>query len=676
MKSKLRNLLLAAMALTLFAGCSNIALNDAAVEGSDAGDKCMLTISYSDLEGILSESSASANGNARTIDPGKYTEGTNTTFKIKGISVRNTVHNEEEIEFEGSENERKATIALEYDEWKLTLSVYEGTKEILRGVTTVDLRKSNSEKLKFLLSTKDVTTPGSLSLNFKKIESPDVKSYFVGLYNVNTDKLEVTLGDGNISTLTYNNEYLTDPNDENSKVSVFTITNASNAEINPGDYVLKFIGYNDVKPAANAADNRGVLVNWSDIITIAPGRTTTGYIEITGIKQRPSTPINFTASLVDTYKLDKDFELANVDGKKDTSDSYTVELKWDRGELKNEDGFVLRLYESNGTEADLDAILEKDPIAIFDNSKGITGSVPFADSRNNPYYVEGTLGVATTSCKIKLPTGHLYEMTLTAKNAVGESIVSDTQDAQRRSDGADVNTEGNERKGFAAAKRVNLQKITYAVLGGTRTITTTTGSGADAQSSTVTSKENIVDYRIFDTSYALRSFTTDADTLVYNGHPFSGWTQKANSGSAVTGLTDYKDIIVYASYNTDFNFDYEIKDEYKTLTVTAQVSDVTSENIATADTKIVDGKLTIKVTEDNVWAKFVTFTITNLTSAQCEKIILFVNGTMVGAQDNTNTYAFSLNNFRLPETYNITVVGVQDGKNYSFSMPLTVDFTY
>ena len=140
MKSKLRNLLLAAMALTLFAGCSNIALNDAAVEGSDAGDKCVLTISYSDLEGILSESSASANGNARTIDPGKYTEGTNTTFKIKGISARNTVHNEEEIEFEGSENERKATIALEYDDWKLTLSVYEGTKEILRGVTTVDLR--------------------------------------------------------------------------------------------------------------------------------------------------------------------------------------------------------------------------------------------------------------------------------------------------------------------------------------------------------------------------------------------------------------------------------------------------------------------------------------------------------------------------------------------------------
>ena len=671
MKSKLRNLLLAAMALTLFAGCSNIALNDAAVEGSDAGDKCVLTISYSDLEGILSESSASTNGNARTIDPGVYTPGDGTTFKIKGVSSRNNVYTKDPVTFD--EN-GEATIDLEYDEWYLTLSAWEGTNEILRGVTTVDLKKAVPSALTFQLSTKGITTPGALTLNFKKITSTDVKSYFVGLYNVNTDKLELTLGDGNISTLTYTDDYeLAD----HSKVSVFTISNASDVEIKPGDYVLKFIGYNDVKPAANAADNRGVLVNWSDIITIAPGRTTTGYIEITGIKQRPSTPINFTASLVDTYKLDKDFELANVDGKKDTSDSYTVELKWDRGELKNEDGFVLRLYESNGTEADLDAILEKDPIAIFDNSKGITGSVPFADSRNNPYYVEGTLGVATTSCKLKLPTGHLYEMTLTAKNAVGESIVSDTQDAQRRSDGADVNTAENERKGFAAATRVNLQKITYAVLGGTRTITTTTGSGADAQTSTAISKENIVDYRIFDTSYTLRTFTTAADTLVYNGHPFSGWTLKANTNEVVTALADYKDTIVYAAYNKDFNFDYEIKDEYKTLTVTAQVKDAT-EASATKITSDTNGKktLTIKVTEDNVWAKFVTFTITNLTSDDCEKIILFVNGTMVGAQDNTNTYDFSLNNFRLPETYNITVVGVQDGKNYSFSMPLTVDFTY
>ena len=670
MKSKLRNLLLAAMALVLFAGCSNLALNDAAVEGSDAGDKCVLTISYSDLEGILSESSASANGSARTIDPGVYTPGDGTTFKIKGVSSRNNVYTKDPVTFD--EN-GEATIDLEYDEWYLTLSAWEGTNEILRGVTTVDLKKAVPSALTFQLSTKGITTPGALTLNFKKITSTDVKSYFVGLYNVNTDKLELTLGDGNISTLTYTDDYeLAD----HSKVSVFTISNASDVEIKPGDYVLKFIGYNGEKPTSGT-DSRGVLVNWSDIITIAPGRTTTGYIEITGIKQRPSTPINFTASLVDTYKLDKDFELANVEGKKDTSDSYTVELKWDRGELKNEDGFVLRLYESNGTEADLDAILAKTPIAIFDNSKGIDGSVAFADTEKNPYYVEGTLGVATTSCKIKLPTGHLYEMTLTAKNAVGESIDIVTHGAQRRSNGTDVTTEGKERKGFAAAKRVNLQKITYAVLGGTRTITTTTGSGADAQTSSVTSKENIVDYRIYNTEYTLRTFTTAADTLVYNGHPFSGWTLKANTNEAVTALADYKDTIVYAAYNKDFNFDYEIKDEYKTLTVTAQVKDAT-EASATKITSDTNGKktLTIKVTEDNVWAKFVTFTITNLTSDDCEKIILFVNGTMVGAQDNTNTYDFSLNNFRLPETYNITVVGVQDGKNYSFSMPLTVDFTY
>ena len=50
MKSKLRNLLLAAMAITLFASCSNIALDDASVQSSESSDKCVLTISYDDLE--------------------------------------------------------------------------------------------------------------------------------------------------------------------------------------------------------------------------------------------------------------------------------------------------------------------------------------------------------------------------------------------------------------------------------------------------------------------------------------------------------------------------------------------------------------------------------------------------------------------------------------------------
>ena len=65
MKSKFKSLLLAALAVMLFAGCSNIALNNASAEGSDSSDKCVLTISVKDFEKLAPQ--ASVNSSARSL---------------------------------------------------------------------------------------------------------------------------------------------------------------------------------------------------------------------------------------------------------------------------------------------------------------------------------------------------------------------------------------------------------------------------------------------------------------------------------------------------------------------------------------------------------------------------------------------------------------------------------
>ena len=630
MKSKLRNLLLAAMAITLFASCSNIALDDASVQSSESSDKCVLTISYDDLEGMLSENTV--NKNVRTIDPGKYTKGANTTFKIEGTSSRNTSLTLQTISFDA---DKKATIPLEYDVWNLMLHAYDKDAdndevEVLRGyVSGIDLRKQYTGPISFMLSTKNVPTHGNLDLKVKKIEKEIVKSYKAGLYDVNTGAEKYALADEDIENLTY-----TDHTIDGATPTTVQVFSISKDDIEPGDYVFKFTAYNAVKPNAGADDTRGELTTWSDIITIAPGRTTTDLVEITGIMEPPAVPLAFTVA------LDGDPNAATATSKEDY---YTVVLNWTRATSANEDNFVLRIYESNGTEED-------DPDLTAEGAKTALQKMTLVKTfdkdfyGDDDYWVEGTLGMATSSCKLRLPTGHLYEMTLTAKNNAGESPVK--------------NREATDDFAITGYKHVNLQKRTYVLLG---------GAIGD-------STENIVDYKIYGKdSAALRDYTSETNKPTWKNHPWTGWSKLPYGSEAISTVSDYKDIVVYAQYNKNIDVTYDIADEYKTLVVTTSLTEGTG---GTAD--LTDGTLEITVTDNKVWTKDIVFSIstTSLAAADCEKIVLFVNGTMVGARDNVNNYSYSLNNFRIPETYNITVVGVKDGRNYSCSMPLTVSFNY
>lgn len=690
MKSKLRNLLLAAMALTLFAGCGNLALNDATFEGSDAGDKCVLTISYSDLEGLLTETPT--NRSARTIDPKKYTEGTNTSFKIEGTSARNQTLPLTQIFTSATDNK----VSLDYDVWYLTLHAYENDQEVLRGVTTVDLNKAVSEIL-FKLSTKGVTTEGGLSLKVTGI-TPAVKSYTAGLYDINTDECKYLLGNADVEENDRTNGITFSQTVEATPVTAFA----------PGSYIFKFIPYNAVKPAAGADDTREDLTPYSDVITIAPGRTTTAEVTINPMVA-PTKPSDFTVSLVKTSKDDND-------------DYYTVRLNWVDNST-NEENFVLRIYEADGTEeddpdstpeADRQTALQKilvtsKCVATFDKTEDLNNKVYKFMSDNNPYFVSGTLGMSTKECELKLPTGHLYEFTLTAKNRVDESAVCPREASSNTSD----------LTGYAVNTRINLQKITYHLMGGTRI----TG---DYGETPVESKDDIVEYQIYGaedyeddlleikgTTAAAGSEGTPAtpnDKLIWNNHPFIGWTLTPGgelispAKKSKAAPNKFKDFVVYASYNKNVNLKYDIKDEYKTLDVTLSID--VDEN-SNADNTVLDldnNTLKIytqkkdsnnKIISSGVLADVLKFTINGLkskdsdgnfvkdsdnkvivTPTECDKIIILINGTVVAARDNAKVYEnYTLNNFLGSGVYNISVIA-QIGDYYYSNEPLalTVDF--
>ena len=648
MKSKLRNLLLAAMALTLFAGCSNIALNDASYEGSDAGDKCVLTISYDDLEGFIPSSVENvAPGSARTIDPGKLTVDTTIKFSIEGKTNRGTKLAQTEITFTddtdagGVNHGKKASVSLSYDEWYLTLKAYTGEignesyKELLRGVTSVNLKKAPPAKLTFNLSTKDVDTKGSLKLTFNGLTDV-VKSYTAGLYNPNTDKLEYDLlaeGDkGNLAA---------------DKTSVTLEKN----EIKPGSYIVKFVPYNDT---FEHKDSREDLTPWSDVITIAPGRETNAAVTIS-VMTKPEAPTGFSVSLVEASENDKD-------------DYYTVRLNW-TDNSDNEENFVLRIYKATGNEDDVEQILvEEKKVVEFNKINTFVGS---------DYYVSKTLGMSTETCDVKLRTGQLYEMTLAASNRAGES------EAVKR----DASVDGSGTKGFAITTStittddegheittttpvtVNRQKITYNLVGGTRT----QGTGDTAVKST----EDVVEYRTYGTAYSLWEPNSTDDTLIYNNHSWSGWVEKSNTNETAS-ISDYKDKTVYAKYDTNLLVGYEIVNEYMTL----QIEPSTTTNGVTVSTTT----LTLDTREnDNLYAGNIKFTVSatakhrtgvdennnptyeNVTiePAECQKIIVYVDGKKVGERVGEHDYDVSLNWFNSVKTYNVSVIGVFNGREYS-----------
>ena len=213
------------------------------------------------------------------------------------------------------------------------------------------------------------------------------------------------------------------------------------------------------------------------------------------------------------------------------------------------------------------------------------------------------------------------------------------------------------------------------------TVTTANAADPSGDPTVTTSTYDIVDYRIFDNTYTPWEPNSTDDKLSYKNHPWSAWVEKANTATAAS-WSGFQDKIVYASYNQNLIVDYSIVNEYMTLQVTPGVStSLTGASISgnvltldsTANADIFDGDITFTISDtakrktgaldangDPVYED-VTIDAANT----CQKISLYINGVKVGERVGEHSYTCSLNSFNAVGTYNISVVGQFNGKEYS-----------
>ena len=313
MKRLLKCFSLAAAVLVLFAGCNQLGVSDATVDGLGASNSvkdgyCALAIS---ADGLTVSSAKYA---SRTINPATLEETGNTIiakYVIKGNSSTGANLGADGIELGSTDapssgtNYTKGTgasavnypeykVEIPYGSWELTLEAYdENDKLLLKGKSFVELKTAKSS-IHFTLKTDGVSTAGHLNLAGTFTDTDNVVAkYSAGLYDIVTGKLlegtEKTLtaiGTGTNPKFTYApvTTVSADPSDPDSSDTSVAM------DIAPGRYSFQIRFFNsDTTPKQ--------VGYWEDIVVIAPGRTTTNTTIDCGniINRLPYHPENLSA---------------------------------------------------------------------------------------------------------------------------------------------------------------------------------------------------------------------------------------------------------------------------------------------------------------------------------------------------------------------------------------------
>ncbi len=501
--------------LTIFMfSCQDV--TNAKVVGDSYGNKVIVNLTAQtedQLTGALSDFSS----NSRSILPDVFSAG-DLDFTLCGFSGRgNTVgvngsgvadpEAEVEIEFNDTyETKSAAKVELAFDRWQLTLKAYKNGDLVLQGSTFIDLTNGGAE-IPFILSSRGVTTTGGSNLHFRVIDSQGkLASVKAGFYDKETGN-EITGKTLTINALTTNGDYKS--------------FGASIDGLTPGTYMYKIYFYSgDTQPKQ--------LGFWSDLIVIDAGNTTVetnttnsvitengqAYIDLGNILNKaPAAPSDLNAYLVDGST---------------TNDSYKVHITWEDNS-NNEEYFVLTVkeYTNPTTEGDV----------YFTNSDQATANFAAWNGR-----VSGSLLSGNEEVVITLPTGRLFDITLLARNAIGDSTV-----ATRVADG---NTIANETLYEVDNNaRINRVVITHHLNGGTLTESGNPYTGGDSYYT----KETYAGVNI-----PVLAIDGSTKVLTKNSHPFVKWVDTASDHyTAEITETDWHNIDCYAFYNQDYYLTYE-----------------------------------------------------------------------------------------------------------------------
>ena len=587
--------------LVLFAAsCSNGLLSTAYNSQTNDNGKCLVSFSITNFP------------NARTILPTDPEESMIAKYKISGTSGRG-----EAYDAELSPSDEKVMV-LSYALWDLTLEAYDSADNlILKGRTIQDLSNGASASITFTLSEKGVDTKGDVTLggNYTDL-TPSVVDYTIsGLYDIHTGEL--------VTGTTENQE---------TAAGTFSYS-TTGLKLAPGEYIFKvqLMGKGEDGEIGGGDDVQyGV---WSDVVKVAPGRTTTKAdiaIPASVLGSLPAKPEDLMAYLVDDSE--------------NNDETYKVNLKW-TDISNNETHFLIKVYEYSDKDTKIDDVVAE-------------------------YKVLSSI----TETEIDLKLGKLYDVTIEAVNRLGSSGAVDRVTAATAAEAGETAYE------FASADanyRINRFKITYDLDGGSYDDGTTQKQGI------------LVEYKTFGaTPVTLLQNDVDGGITIKNGeHPLQTWV-KSDDSSAVTDADldadgiqydGFANLAVTAVYDLSYEFTvtlpeyakYELPADNITVKFGEAVQTITANAIADA----------FDVSTGNGGNKDIVLTIaeTNATDPTIEydefKVIL-VGGNKTSSLPidlNGNTYTINTKNLDSANYIMVAIAKAKDTNNwYSYSFSFTI----
>ena len=617
MKRLLKCFSLAAAVLVLFAGCNQLGVSDATVDGLGATSSvkdgyCAVAISTDGLT-VSSAKYASRNINPTTL------EGTGNTiikkYVIKGESSTGAKLGENGIGFvlggtdapesgtsytvgEGADAKSypQYKVTIPYGSWELTLFAYDADNNLLlKGKSFVEL-KTSKNNVHFTLKTDGVTTEGEVNLAGTFTDTDGVaKTYKAGLYNNLTGLL---IPGTEIKAVVSNNSFTfapttttttTDPDNPDATPT----TTTTPKKLGPGRYSFKIYFYN-VATTAEITDSLQPVGYYEDLVVVAPGRKTEDTSISCGkiINQLPKSPENLRAYL--------------KTGSED-ADGYTVILTWE-DKSKNEENFVIYLdeYASDAADAAVTKtfVLGTETVAetTDENGKKVEKQNFFTSNFN----AGGSVNASSTTASLKLEFGKVYDVSIRAENFVGESIKTkadpDADPAVVEVKACPRVVEANTLEGATqyTSARINRFVIEYDLYGGELTL-----SENAKTSDNQFDYASIYDYTNDDAKLLVVADTTksqvldrvtDPTKLVKNGNPFVNWVKENGASIGANDKITYEGIKVRAEYNPAILISSEIDDTYKTVSASAKYDDVALVNgVVPVDVTAVK-KLTIVAT--------------------------------------------------------------------------------
>ena len=581
MKKLLKCISLAAAVFILLAGCNNLGISDATVSGLGASESvkegyCALALT---LDGFLDseDRSIARNINPTTLDPNAAENDFDLIdhYVLKGESSTGTNLGTDGVVLGSEEAPASGTsykVKIPYGAWELTLFAYdENNNLLLKGKSFVELKTTKSS-VHFTLKTDGVTTFGHVNLAGTFTDGDDVaKTYKAGLYNnltglliPGTEVVDTVDTVGTVHSFTFAPKTAVDPENPDAEQDPLDLL--------PGRYSFLIKFYN-VATVAEVSDSSQPIGSYDELVVIAPGRTTTNTSISCGkiINQLPNSPKNLRA-----YRKNNS----------DDADGYTVILTWE-DDSKNEENFVIYLDEYT-SDAD-DAAVRK-TIVLGTEAADETAVNGVAVVKQNFFtsdmYAGGSVNASSTTASLKLEFGKVYDVSIRAKNFVGESIKTkaSADPAVAEVKACPRVVEANTLEGATqyTSARINRFVIEYDLNGGELTLgdNTKTSDNKFVYAS-------IYDYENEDAKLLVSSNSeitpvldriTDPSKLIKNGNPFVSWVKENGSTIGTGDKITYEGIKVKAEYDPHTLISSEIDDTYKTITASAKYNNIALED--------------------------------------------------------------------------------------------------